>query len=212
MTLEEIAEIQAREKAATSAPWYKGVYSPNLYGGEGRCVSHGVGAAICYFDRPGAPEKDEADQDFIVHARDDVPALCAALLAERQKSDRLQKALTHADERRVSMSEQSDKSHVWLDQFHQAMDSLRNDEGEIRARAQAASLLGLDVLSADLRAICATMSRAITQAQSAISGHLAAEVGAQRESMVHCLNAALNVVARPLGEECEAEPADAPRA
>jgi hypothetical protein len=95
MTLDEIAAIEARAEAATKGPWHKGIYGPRRTDGcsQGLCVSHDIGAAICYFDRPGAPDKDEADQDFITNSREDIPNLCAALRTAMEERDAAVEAL-----------------------------------------------------------------------------------------------------------------------
>ena len=75
----DIPAILARTEKATKGPWKRGRTSYNndpTFAMKAPLVWPGsYGAPICNFDRPGAPEKDWADMEFIVSAREDVPAL-----------------------------------------------------------------------------------------------------------------------------------------
>lgn len=83
-TLVESAE--AREKAATRRPWTR---KPGWNNG---------GIATSYFKIPGANDGSEVemiseDAIFIVHAREDVPALCAKVREQDAEIERLRAAL-----------------------------------------------------------------------------------------------------------------------
>ena len=84
LTAEQIAEIEAREKAASHAPWQnyyhrKQVTTKHWFAGQPM-------VAKC--------ERDFADGDFIAHARSDIPRLLAdrrallALLRDLEWSDK----------------------------------------------------------------------------------------------------------------------------
>lgn len=64
MNLSELAEVERRGQAATPGPWRK--LADDLLN---RCGLVG----------PKAPQLQPEDADFIAHAREDLPAVCAAL-------------------------------------------------------------------------------------------------------------------------------------
>lgn len=75
LTAEQIAEIRARAEAATPGPWT--VFARDS---SGQAVDYFLG-----FDIEGPEEAqrgmfaNRADAEFIAHAREDIPALLAAL-------------------------------------------------------------------------------------------------------------------------------------
>ena len=92
MTREQIAEIQARASQATKGPWTE-IHacvegSPSNYpayvGPERFPVAWFYG---------GASWERNANALFVGHAREDVPALCDALIAQMDENERLRKAL-----------------------------------------------------------------------------------------------------------------------
>lgn len=82
---ERIEAIRARAEKATKGPW-----GENKYGGIGAgqhalmpsIIEAGAFNAFYAFDNRADPPRseDSANFDFVLHARTDVPALCAALL------------------------------------------------------------------------------------------------------------------------------------
>ena len=69
MTLARLAEIRARCEKATKGPWHRGpFYLTDIESRTGR-------VAECQLMTPQGAE----DADFIAHAREDIPALLAAL-------------------------------------------------------------------------------------------------------------------------------------
>lgn len=86
---QQLAEIQAREAAATEGPWepYPS-YGPTFYGYLRGEYLQGVGDINF-----GVGEQAEADLAFVLAAREDVPALLARIAeleAERRYAGRLE--------------------------------------------------------------------------------------------------------------------------
>lgn len=78
-----IADIRAREQAATKGPWRAQDFDSNP-GDEGSCIIAGTdmeSRAIAYsIPYPWHPEIETvADAEFIANARQDIPALLSAL-------------------------------------------------------------------------------------------------------------------------------------
>lgn len=78
MTPERLAEIEAREKAATAAPWTreKPGICPQTGFREGVAVAATLGNQMIYAHPPGG-QFPSADANFIAHARQDIPDLVA---------------------------------------------------------------------------------------------------------------------------------------
>ena len=89
----DLSAIEARANAATAGPWdWSGTCLGSELGGNRRdCIAHIDGD----HNMPS-----DADQDFIVHAREDIPALCAEVRRLRRKlmaqSDKLASANAQA--------------------------------------------------------------------------------------------------------------------
>ncbi len=72
MTDEELGEIKARCLAATTGPWASFIEGRDHEGGSSFIMVGDEGSRADDIELTGATE---ADQDFIAHARQDVPAL-----------------------------------------------------------------------------------------------------------------------------------------
>lgn len=73
LTIEEVAKIEARERLATKGPWTK-YYRVSPRGAHKQWhIGNKDGA--CQITMTG----HERDYDFMAHAREDVPALCATV-------------------------------------------------------------------------------------------------------------------------------------
>lgn len=72
MTDEELGEIKARCLAATAGPWASFIEGRDHEGGSSFIMVGDEGSRADDIELTGATE---ADQDFIAHARQDVPAL-----------------------------------------------------------------------------------------------------------------------------------------
>jgi len=88
-----IAEIRAREQAATPGPWEARVtgYTKTGYAGGPSYFCVLVPDGPVYNVLSDMLDKDDAA--FIAHARQDVPDLLAALAAERERAAKLEQAL-----------------------------------------------------------------------------------------------------------------------
>lgn len=101
MNAEQIAEIEARANAATGGPW--GIERTDMRNWIGPMRRSGtkVAAIIVNIDRvglvPEALSRNDNNSDFIAHARTDIPALIAALRAERAKVAAMDQALWEAN-------------------------------------------------------------------------------------------------------------------
>ena len=83
MTPERLAEIAARAEAATPGPWVEyPQYGPNFYAYVDGSYLRGVGTMNF-----GDGEDADADREFVLHARTDVPALLATIERLRARLD-----------------------------------------------------------------------------------------------------------------------------
>ena len=90
MSEKELAEIEARAEAATSGPWYSEDQGKVSQKGT---PYHFVGVVAIVTD-PATPSA-KRDQNFIAHARQDVPALCEEV---RRLNGELAMAMDAVDE------------------------------------------------------------------------------------------------------------------
>lgn len=74
MTDNELEEIEARCNAATSAPWQSFIEGRDHTAGSDFIRTGGLDDSCPDIELIGATQ---ADQDFIAHARQDIPALIA---------------------------------------------------------------------------------------------------------------------------------------
>ena len=83
MTDEELAEIEARVAAASPGPWTSFVEGRDHQSGDDFIrISESDGEDDMYVSRygdSGSRPASHADQDFIAHARQDVPTLIAEI-------------------------------------------------------------------------------------------------------------------------------------
>jgi hypothetical protein len=90
----DLDAIEARANAASPEPWEPGSAEPGHISERQRLVwpRYGTGAPLCRLERPGRREQDDADAEFIAHARTDVPALVERV---RELEARMQRAAAH---------------------------------------------------------------------------------------------------------------------
>lgn len=103
MTEQELQAIEARAEAATTGPWE--IDREELdedFSDEEQAIAfpESIGPIVAWeHERGGMGEGDieqvEADAAFIAHARDDVPALIAAVREERTRADRAEADAKH---------------------------------------------------------------------------------------------------------------------
>lgn len=110
LTPADEAAIRERVEKATEGPWTEGTFREHVpaiaHERNGLLVGHPKGAPICeMIQRPGLPEAEEADCDFIAHARTDVPALLDSNAALRGEVERLRAVLEDIDRRVLARSE-----------------------------------------------------------------------------------------------------------
>ena len=107
LSKEQIAEIEAREKAATAGPWVNvdtsGWHQPCIFVGrvpDGEEFQPGFNNVIAHLSATvGKLEREIENADFIAHARADVPALLAD---NRELRARLKSLATVADKVRCA--------------------------------------------------------------------------------------------------------------
>ena len=108
MTQPDFAAIRARAEAATKGPW-RWSEPPGVLMGPGpteRLEKLGVGSTVMQMTSNVYGQPDKADAEFIAHAREDIPALLAAIddLTAKQAelvnyhNGKLQVALDRIDE------------------------------------------------------------------------------------------------------------------
>lgn len=85
-----LAAIRERAEKATEGPW--------LHVGAVVCKAFGEEEEVAYLAE-AETGNDEADGDFIAHAREDVPWVLAELAVVREERDRLREALEDARKR-----------------------------------------------------------------------------------------------------------------
>ncbi|WP_405531594.1 hypothetical protein OG592_27310 [Streptomyces avidinii] len=97
-----LAEIRSREKAATPGPWEAySKYGEDFYAYLGGCHLEGVGTLIF-----GNGEAAEADRDFVLEARTDVPWLVAELDEARTKLEIAERRVAELATRLVGRDKQ----------------------------------------------------------------------------------------------------------
>jgi hypothetical protein len=87
----DVDEIQARVEAATSGPWYQGQNSRTYETSKEVWTRTHMDDPVSVDVFPVATRAEDAE--FVAHAREDVPALLAALAAERERADQAEVAL-----------------------------------------------------------------------------------------------------------------------
>ena len=122
-----VAEIEARAQKATPGPWvYFGEPDDNVFWGEIRSAAED-GSFAHITDTPELDERDN-DMEFIAHARQDIPALCATVRALRE----LNKGLA---EDNVNLTNEAHKAHDrWQSELHQTelrLKAVTNDRNQI---------------------------------------------------------------------------------
>lgn len=87
MDIEQVKVIQQRAEKATLGPW---ILAPELCGPDGQGVYTTGGGKICEVGDayPRGDNNPQESMDFITHAREDIPALCQALLDAWEEIER----------------------------------------------------------------------------------------------------------------------------
>lgn len=85
----DLDAIEARAAAATGGPWFNATCSACSScerAAERECehgdrIGRSVDSLLCFFDDEGAPRfwHHDTDGEFVAHAREDIPALCAEI-------------------------------------------------------------------------------------------------------------------------------------
>lgn len=91
LTTQRVAEIESRHRAATPGPWRSMVEGRDHFAGEsfirtGADDDRGPDLSLTWDPLPGEDQRC-ADQDFVAHARQDVPALAAEIRRLRDLLD-----------------------------------------------------------------------------------------------------------------------------
>lgn len=81
---EKIEEIRKRSQASRPGPWKSNIEGRDHYSGSNFIMVPGDSSEMTTLEFSG--KVTEADQDFIAHAREDIPALIAEI--ERLRSGR----------------------------------------------------------------------------------------------------------------------------
>jgi hypothetical protein len=92
--------IRARVERATPAPWHrvgKSIHAEVPLSDDGPSTTKWNTTVVCSVGAWGGGRPTEEDAEFIAHAREDVPALLAEIDRLRAEVERLDDALTDAE-------------------------------------------------------------------------------------------------------------------